>query len=104
MDNNYASRVARFNALLKLGKNKESGINPDNIDFEERKKALMGSDINQEQFQQFAADQMALDQGGVEKFERREGFDQAPTFVESKITPEELERKRQAIERLYRGQ
>jgi hypothetical protein len=100
MDDNYASRASRFNALLRLGQ----APNVDNIDLEERKRALMGQDIDQEQLRQFAADQMALDQGGVEKRTETMGFDEQPSVQEQRFTPEELERKRQAIERLYRGQ
>jgi hypothetical protein len=98
-DANYASRMARFNALLRLGQ----VPNVDNIDVEERKKALMGSDIDQEQLRQFAGDQMAIDRQGIDKVEERMGFDEEPTRIESKFTPEEMERKKQAIEMLMRG-
>lgn len=98
MDNNYASRAARFNALLRLGQ--MPGVDGQNMLKE--KQALMGNDIDDAQLRQFAGDQLAVERG-IEKIQRTTDPEGNMATQIQTFSPEEMERKKQAIEMLLRG-
>lgn len=68
----------------------------------DQKEDLMAEDITPEILKQFAGEQMAADQG-YEKYQRVSGPEGVESVQVVRLTPEEIERKKLAIQKLMQG-